>query len=98
MNNVDVTREQIQRGLTQGVAEGSGDLRSLGSGDVVQVHQHRHGKDMGKYGAFNIERETPTVIVVYDHNTGEMLKFNRVTGRGIGPANQLMIRQGFGRK
>jgi len=70
----------------QGVAEGSG--------DVVQVHQHQHGKDMGKYGAFNIERETPTVIVVYDHNTGEMLKFNRVTGRGIGPASQLMIRQG----
>jgi hypothetical protein len=47
-----------------------------GSGDVVQVHQHQHGKDMGKYGAFNIERETPTVIVVYDHNTGEMLKFS----------------------
>ena len=65
-----------------------------GSGDVVQVHQHQHGKDMGKYGAFNIERETPKVIVVYDHNTGEMLKFNRVTGRGIGPASQLMIRQG----
>ena len=65
-----------------------------GSRDVVQVHQHQHGKDMGKYGAFNIERETPTVIVVYDHNTGEMLKFNRITGRGIGPASQLMIRQG----
>jgi hypothetical protein len=70
----------------QGVAEGQG--------DVVQVHQHQRGKDMGKYGTFNIERETPTIIVVYDHSTGEMLKFNRATGRGIGPASQLMIKQG----
>ena len=61
-------------------------------GDVVDVYQHRSGVDLGKYGTFNIERETPTIIVVYDHNTKESLKFNRATGRGIGPASQLMIK------
>lgn len=83
MNGKSLTVRRVKK---QGVAEGQG--------DVVQIHQHQHGKDMGKYGTFNIERETPTIIVVYDHNTGEMLKFNRATGRGIGPASQLMIKQG----
>lgn len=64
------------------------------AGDVVTLHQHRNGTDMGKYGTFNVDRETPTVIVVHDHKTGEMLKFNRATGRGIGSASQLMIKQG----
>lgn len=61
-------------------------------GDVVDVYSHTNGTDSGKYGTFNIEKVTSTMIYVYDHNTKETIKFNKSTLREIGPNSSLMIK------
>ena len=62
-----------------------------GVGDTITVYQCKMGKKMGKYGKFNVERESASIITLYDTNEDRKIKFSKKTGRGIGDADQLMI-------
>lgn len=68
--------------------ESNSDYRA---GDVVEVHSHTKGTDSGKYGTFNIEKVTNTMIYVYDHIAKETIKFNKNSLREIGLNSSLMI-------
>jgi hypothetical protein len=61
-------------------------------GDVVEVHQHMMGKPMDRYGKFNIEKLTPSHVIVWDHSDGKTLKFSRKTGRGVGDSSGMLIK------
>jgi hypothetical protein len=69
------------------------DLSNL---DTIDLHSHKTGTDMGKYGTFNVEKTTPTMIHAYDHNTGKIIKINKKSGRGIGEHSDLMLKESVG--
>jgi hypothetical protein len=64
-----------------------------GVGDVVSVHQHKHGVDMGHYGKFNVEKVTKTHVHVYNHKQKSTMVFNKNSGRGIGEHDTLMLKE-----
>ncbi len=61
--------------------------------DTILVHTHKMGTDTGKYGILNIIKATPTQIIAYDYKTNAQIKFNTKTKRGIGAADNLMIKK-----
>jgi hypothetical protein len=62
-------------------------------GDVVKIDHQKMGKSMGSYGKFNVLKVTPTQLHLTDHNENKTIKFDLKTGRGIGDADHLMIRE-----